>query len=153
MKETLEDKRLVEKFKPGVLSKDGFLGADKRHIHDIIEADARTLAQFGVTREEIADALADLIEAGKKGLGQAVDHGPFEITVFWERGLIPDPFGGRVRSPKLVATVTKKETGETFRFTQLSVHMIREHGFFEGKGSTFRLEPDDIIRFLDLRHS
>jgi hypothetical protein len=28
--------------------------------------------------------------------------------------------------------------------------MIKEHGFFEGKGSTFRIEPLDVINFLEL---
>ena len=32
----------------------------------------------------------------------------------------------------------------------LNIHMIREHGFYEGKDSPFRVEPLDLIRVLEI---
>ena len=32
-------------------------------------------------------------------------------------------------------------SGETLIWSDLSIHLIRDHGFYRGKGSPFRLEP------------
>ena len=36
------------------------------------------------------------------------------------------------------------------RFTPLSVHLIRAHGFYEGKGARYRLAPRTIAAMLRL---
>jgi hypothetical protein len=52
--------------------------------------------------------------------------------------------------PKENVRVVNKKTGEEIRWTALNIHMIKEHGFYEGKGSPFRIEPLDLIRVLEL---
>ena len=151
MKLLPQEEKLRERFDPGKLSRDGFLGDDTRHIHDIIQADGRILSCLGVNREGIADRLQDFIEEGKKGLETTVDLGEYTVQVRWQRGMIPCPFGERGLHHKIIATVFHKKLGKTFRFSQLNVHMIREHGFFEGKGSLFRLEPRELVRYLDIQ--
>jgi hypothetical protein len=32
----------------------------------------------------------------------------------------------------------------------LIVHLIREHGFFEGRESPYRVDPGDLVRVLEL---
>ena len=66
MKQTPQEKKLYENFKPGKITKEGFLGDDTRHVHDIIEEDAHTLAHLEVTTEQIADRLQYFIDAHKK---------------------------------------------------------------------------------------
>ena len=41
-------------------------------------------------------------------------------------------------------------TGQSLRFNDLHIHLIRDHGFFEGH-VYHRLEPLDIIHFFDLK--
>ncbi len=36
------------------------------------------------------------------------------------------------------------------RWTDLSIHLIETHAFFQGKGSAFRLEPAELAAFLKL---
>ena len=68
MKQTPLEKKVIDNFKPGKITKDGFLGDDKRHVHDIIKEDLLTLSKLGVELEEIADRLQYFIEEGKNGL-------------------------------------------------------------------------------------
>lgn len=134
-----------------MITKEGFLGDDTRHIHDIIEEDAHTLAQLNVSPEQIADRLQYFIEEGKKGLETPVDLEDFRTQVIWRRGMLPSPFGDPKRLyHKIVATVRNKKRQKEITYSQLNVHMIRDHGFFEGKGSVFRLEPEEVIEILEI---
>ncbi len=65
--------------------------------------------------------------------------------------MLPSPFGDPKRLyHKIVATVVNKKLNKELRYTQLNVHMILDHGFFEGKGSVFRLEPEDVVEILEI---
>lgn len=151
MKLTPQEKENMQLFLPGTISRDGFLGDDPRHVHEIVEADRRELDRLGVDQEQVADRLAYFIEEGEKGLETTVDLGDFTSQVRWQRGLILCPFGDKRRLPKLIATVCRKKEDRCIRFAKLNEHMIREHGFFEGRGSPFRLDPADLVRFLDIQ--
>jgi hypothetical protein len=35
-------------------------------------------------------------------------------------------------------------------YTPISIHLIREHGFYQGKGSLYRLDPEEVAKFLEL---
>lgn len=43
-----------------------------------------------------------------------------------------------------------RKTGQYWRGAGLLVHLIREHHFFEGKGSPYRIEPEHAARVLNL---
>lgn len=148
MKQTPEEQKREIRFQAGQIAKSGFLGDDTRHVHDIIRADEKVLAQSGWSREEIADRLSRLMDEGEKGLEGEVDLGEYVVRVHWSRGLIPCPFGEPGLHSKIVVHVFNKTWEKEIRYTQLSVHMIRKHGFWGGKGSVFRLEPKDVIRLL-----
>ena len=65
--------------------------------------------------------------------------------------MLPSPFGDPKRLyHKIVATVQNKALNKKLTYTQLNVHMIRDHGFFEGKGSIYRLEPEELVEFLEI---
>lgn len=151
MKETPQEKLLHENFEPGHITKEGFLGHDTRHVHDIIEADSHTLARLGVSREQIADRLQYFIDEAKKGLEGPVELEHFIAQIRWSRGMLPSPFGGAKRLyHKIVATVRNTRLQREIRYTQLNVQMIREHGFFEGQGSVFRIDPEEVVTVLEI---
>jgi hypothetical protein len=151
MKQTFQEKTKRINFEPGHITKDGFLGTDERHIHDIIRADEMTLARLGIDIDQIAERMQAMIEKGKEGLESPVQSEVYLIQVQWDRGMLPCPFGERGLHHKLVVTVSNEKLNRSIRFSQLSVHMIRAHGFFGGKGSLFRIEPEEIVRILDVR--
>ena len=151
MKLNPQEKALMHLFGPGVISKEGFLGLDTRHVHDIIQTDLRELARLDLDQKDVGERLSYFIDEGKKGLERTVDLGDYAVQVRWQRGLILCPFGERRRLPKLIATVCNKKLDQCIRYSQLNVHMIQEHGFFEGTGSPFRLNPVELVRLLDIQ--
>lgn len=153
MKQPPIEQKLLDNFKPGTITKDGFLGDDDRHVHDIIKEDLLTLSRLGVEAEAIAERLQYFIEEGKKGLETKVDLGDFAVQISWDRGLLPCPFGEPRRQHKIIATLVNKKLNKEIKYSQLNVHMIKEHGFFEGKGSTFRLEPEELVEVLELKRA
>ena len=144
MKQQPEEQNIRQNFEPGKISKDGFLGEDTRHIHDIIQEDQRTLSRLRLSREDVAKCLQWVIEEGKKGLEGIVDMDDFTIQVRWARGMVPCPFGETGLHHKLLVTVYLKKLRKEITYTQLSVHMIADHGFWGGRASTYRLDPEDV---------
>jgi len=151
--EPLWDK-VQENMKAGVISKDGFLGMDLRKLIDIIAQDTEEVIAHGSSCEEIADAMERIMILGRVGFGNPVTvDKKFIVTVEDSRGVMPCPFGHKGTYPKENVKVVNLRTGEEIRWTALNIHLIREHGFFEGVGSPFRVPPEAIIRILELNNT
>ncbi|MFP4052882.1 MAG: hypothetical protein ACLFV7_03360 [Phycisphaerae bacterium] len=153
MRKTPDEQRLMERMAPGVLCREGFLGDDPRDLTEIIETDNAAVEKLGVSHPQIADALADLLRKAVNGLGVPVKVDLADSregrAVFRESmGRIPSPWGGHV-APKGEVELTDAESGEVLlRFTPLSVHLAREHGFYQGRGTRYRIEPEAAVKLL-----
>ena len=105
MKQTPEEKLVRRNFLPGHLTRDGFLGSDSRHIHDIVAADARRLESLKIQIKQIGSTMRRFLVAGKDGLGMPVAVKPhFTVEVRWMRGMLPCPFMDCGLHHKLVST-------------------------------------------------
>ncbi len=139
-----------EMMQPGVLCKDGFLGADKRLVKDIIEEDLATIKKLGMSVDEISDRMTELTAKGSDLMEREVSvENRYSIKVRDDRGPAPDPFGG---SPQRKGDTLLKDykTGKAVVWNDLTIHMIREYGFFGGRGEKYRIEPDVLINILGL---
>lgn len=149
MKETPEQKDQKEKLLPGTISAEGFLGDDSRGLADIIRDDLAVVERLGFTQQKLAGRMRELTEAGKTGLGRQVEvDGKFAVTVTDVMGAIPCPFSDNYRTTKQVTQVTSLLSGQTWRWSDLNIHMIGEHGFFEGLGSPFRMDPEELVQLI-----
>ncbi len=151
MKQTPEYDRIQAQMQKGVITLDGFLGDDSRKLVDIIVADTLTVHKRRTTHEAIVERMEHFKNLGLKGLGNFItldEH--FEVKVETVRGLLPSPFGGPGMYGKTNTTVHNKRLGRTITYTDLHIHFIRDHGFYEGIGSPFRLEPDALIEILEV---
>ncbi len=150
MKESPDQKALRDRLMPGKISAEGFLGEDRRLPGEIIAEDLAVLNRAGITQQEAADRLAQLTEAGKPALGAPVDFNEYlQVTVTDDRGSIPCPFADAYRAPKRLTEVVDRHSGQTWQWSDLNIHMIRDHGFFEGRGSYFRIEPEQVLKLLE----
>ncbi|MDD4573758.1 MAG: hypothetical protein PHR69_06030 [Sphaerochaeta sp.] len=151
MKQTPEFDRIQQQMQPGIIALDGFLGDDKRKLIDIIASDNTIVRKHNRTHEDIAAKMIHFKECGLAGLGEFItldEH--FEVKVESVRGLLPSPFGGPGMYGKVNTTVVNKTLGRQVVYTDLHIHFIADHGFYEGKGSPFRLEPLDLIEILEV---
>jgi hypothetical protein len=152
MKQTVQMKEVQEKMKPGIITRDGFLGTDTRNLIDILVKDDATVKRMNLDHQIIANRMIELREAGLRGLGNFIHVEPhYEIRVDSVRGKLPCPFGDPGIFPKTNTVVRNLKQKREITYTDLNIHMIIVHGFYEGKGSAFRLEPEELVRVLDIQ--
>lgn len=152
MKLTPDLQRAQDRMKPGVISLHGFLGTDPRNLLELLTADQDTVNSLGLTHEQIADRLDALAGQARAGLGSPVlVEGRYELLYEEVKGSIRSPFGSPARFPKDTVRLRDRATGESLQWSSLTVYMIREHGFYEGIGSPYRIDPTRAARLLHLR--
>ncbi|MBN1126317.1 MAG: hypothetical protein JXA82_15020 [Sedimentisphaerales bacterium] len=152
MKQSPDMKKLEEVLRSGRIVHEGFLGNDPRSLVEIIESDLATVERLGLTCESIAKRMLELTEAARPRYGAWTE--PQEhIRVRCEdvKGSIVCPWPHAGRFVKRITTVHRLDLDKSIQWTDLNTHMIAEHGFFEGKGSFFRLEPDLLAEIIFLR--
>lgn len=146
MKKSPQQQKLEQMLQSSKFSACGFMGNDSRNLWEIIDEDATVTAREGKTMEEIAARMKEITDTGVKGFGDWVQAGKtLQVMVDDNRGMIPCPWPHRVRCLKRITTVRCTKTNAQIRWSDLSVHLIREHGFFQGRGSPYRLEPAALI--------
>ncbi len=143
------DKNLRDLLGPSAFSAEGYLGNDSRTPEEIIEEDKAEMKRLNVTKERIGAALRELYVKADRALGNPVKISE-AITICHDesRGQIPSPFPGDGAFPKGQIKVSDAATGLSFLITPLSIHLIEKHGFFQGKGSKYRIEPSAAARFV-----
>ncbi|MHC5158362.1 MAG: hypothetical protein ACYSOZ_09765 [Planctomycetota bacterium] len=150
MKQSPRDRKLEEVLRSTKLVAGGFMGTDTRHPIEIIEQDVIELGRLGVTAGQVAERMAQLTELAKPRLGNWIDHATLKLRVKSEdyKGTLVCPWPHPGRFEKRITTVEHSESGKQISWTDLNIHMIAEHGFFEGKGAFFRIEPAEIVNIL-----
>ena len=149
MKQTPELDAAQREMRPGVITRSGMLGADTRKLGDILNADHAAVQRLGVTHAAIAARMRDLRDTGAKGLGEEIRVAPdFAIRVDSVRGKLPCPFHHEGLYTKVNTMVCNLALDRAVVYTDLSIHMIEAHGFYEGRGSPFRLDPVDLVEIL-----
>lgn len=147
MKQLPRDRDAADLFRPSKFSGGGFLGTDTRDVERIIAADAAAVETLGATFEAIAARLATIFDKAEAALGEPVELQPGTIATHFEaRGKIPSPFRGDGVFQKGEVAVTETATGKTLYLTRLGINMIGKHGFFQGRGSRYRIEPEDAAK-------
>lgn len=153
MKRSPDTQRVVDRMKPGVLSLEGFLGADARPLEEILDADASAAARLNATHAELAAALRRVFEKARAGQGTDIPLGGHVRVRYDEQmGRIPCPFGAPSAGSGShgCGTFQKGEVtlvdaaGRVLRFSALSVHLIAEHGFYGGRDSRYRIDPAEV---------
>jgi hypothetical protein len=151
MKNSPHDKALRARLGPSKFSAQGFMGSDTRTVEEIIAEDRRWMEQVGITVEKIADDLGEAYRRGREALGGTVDLGDGRTAVYHESmGRVASPFRGDGVFEKGEVVVTDTKNGLQLRLTALGIHLIRRHGFFQGRGSAYRIEPPEAVRVLRL---
>ena len=151
MKQSIQLTRIQEQMKPGVITLSGFLGDDTRNLIDILIEDDGSVRCTSRTHKAIAEKMRYFRDKGREGLGEFIkadDH--FEVRVDSVRGSLPSPFGGPGMYNKVNTTVRNVKLDREVTYTDLHIHFVGDHGFYEGAGSPFRLNPEDLIITLEV---
>ncbi len=149
MKQSPDVEKLEQVLRSSRLVAGGFLGSDTRTPEEIIEEDTAKAERLGQSVSHIAARMKEITEQAKRGLGTVVNiSGRLECRVTDTRGWIPCPWPHPGKYSKAVTHAKRTDTGESAIWSDLSIHMIGEHGFFEGRGSSFRINPARLIDII-----
>lgn len=149
MKKTPDTDRLEAMLRGSRISRSGFMGSDTRPLDEIIASDLAQLASLGRSAEETAEQMRLITEKAAEALGNSVRiNETAEAEVLEAKGSIPCPWPHNVMCRKRLTRLTDTETGDTVQWSDLNIHLIRDHLFFEGHGSDFRIEPRHIVSLL-----
>lgn len=148
MKLSPEMKKATHNMQPGVISAEGFLGNETLKLPDIIARDEGEMEKLELSYIKTSALLRYLLEHGERGLGEPVTvDNKWIVQIIEVKGSLPCPFQDCM-SHKTAVEIERKESGEKIVFTALSIHLMEEHHFLEGKGSPFRLEPHQLKKIL-----
>jgi len=150
MKMTPELKKAMENMEPGIITAEGFLGSDRRTLSTIIDEDAQLMRRLNITPRELAARMRHFMQEGRKGLGEPVTvDNDWLVQTDEARGYLACPWEDGIFR-KVNVTIELKVTGEKLFYTDLLIHMVEEHGFLEGHGSSFRLDLAAVKRVLKI---
>ncbi|HBG27186.1 MAG: hypothetical protein A2Y10_07425 [Planctomycetes bacterium GWF2_41_51] len=149
MKESPEIQKLEKQLRSTNISAFGFMGTDSRSLSEIINSDMSDLSELGVSITKIVSRMKEITAKAESSLGNwtqiddrlqaRVDEAKGHIICPW-----PHPAGCAIR----ITYVRIPETNQDFQWTDLNIHLIEEHNFFEGKGSPYRIEPKELVKII-----
>ena len=149
MKESPQTKNLEQILRSSKMVAGGFMGSDSRSVAEIIDADAFEVSKFGYTTEQLSARMQEITDVAKGGLGTWIEiDAQHQAMVEEARGSIPCPWPHLRRYVKRITTVRRLDSSQTIRWTDLNIHLIAEHCFFEGRGSAFRIVPDKLTKVI-----
>ena len=153
-------KELEHRMQPGAFSMKGFLGAGEK-LTEVIAHDKETLNKLDLDFEDLAGGLESLLNVAIESRKEELIIGLFEIRLKSFRGYQKCPWlqeqdnsqctiGGRVQYGSLDWEIKNRKIDLLLSGPGLIVHLIRDHHFFEGLASPYRVDPLQLARLLEL---
>lgn len=152
MKMTPALAQAAAKMQPGGISRGGFFGHDERDLPTLLDDHHAACRRLGVSHQAIGAAMRRIGHAGHAGFGSPIIvAGKWEVTADENRGKIPCPFAHPGIFQKTVYAVKNLRLGKTVRYSELSIHLVYAHGFFQGRGAPFHNDPVLLVDVLEVK--
>ena len=149
MKKKHEMEKLENVLRSSRIVAGGFMGHDNRDVSEIVKADTGTVELLGHTLKDVAARMQEITDLATAGLGVHVEvSGNLMACVDEAKGKIICPWPHPASFDKRLTTVEAADSDDEITWSDLHIHMIGEHGFFEGLGSSMRIEPGRLIKLI-----
>ena len=145
---------LEKDMRPGAASRAGFLGKGERLLDVLALDNAYVIDELGLTHQELARHLRLV---GAVGLKLRINKGPTEFTYHGRkykvkvecfRGYQDSPFEDGTKT-NCNATLWNLGNGKQIHYSLLVPEMIVRYGFYEGKGTPYRVDPRAVLAVFD----
>ena len=149
MKESPQAQKLEEVLRSSKLIAGGFMGDDLRSFFEVIDDDITALSHLGYTTKQVANCMQKITDTAISGFGTWVKLDQRRETKVDEaKGFLVCPWPHPGRFAKRVTTVRLIDTEQIIKWSDLNIHLIAEHGFFEGRGSAYRIKPKELTNII-----
>jgi hypothetical protein len=146
---------LEKDMSPGALSDAGFLGREESLLAVMASDNRFVVDESGLTHQELAKHLHAMGAIGARQLktdkseAEFLYHGRrYKVTFVYSRGYQDSPFRDGTKHSSN-AIVTNLENGARLRYGLLVPYMIERYGFYEGRGTSYRVEPRQVLEVFD----
>jgi hypothetical protein len=145
-------------------SSEGFLGKDESLLSVLAEDNDLVRNKYKNTHQQMAKPLIDFLAAYRSEENEKVNGYVFltypknslhpqryKIRVVGTKGFQPSPFMDGTSSGSLME-IENLDNGAKVNTAVLVFELIKRYGFYEGKGTPYRLKPEDLVAafpFLD----
>jgi hypothetical protein len=148
---------LEKAMRPGAASTAGFLGKDEKLL-DVMAADNKYVVdELRLTHQELAKHLHAMGAVwlwqlkNKTPEAEFLYHGQkFKVKGVSTFGFQDSPFDDGTKSGSNV-TVHNLSNGKKLEYALLVPYMIERYGFYEGKGTSYRVDPRKVAEVFDLQ--
>ena len=136
---------------------EGFLGDDERLI-DVMARDNDFVQSIGLTHRDLAIPLMQICQHAHEERKRLKRWKSVELNhagILWRvdfvefKGFQYSPFNDQT-STNMDYVLTNLESGKSIEFSGLVPMMIERYGFYEGRGTSYRVEPKKIVDVLGL---
>ena len=152
----LSIEKLEEIMRPGYSSGAGFLGKDESLIEIMVE-DNDYVTSRGLSHRDLAIPLLQISNRAKSMLVQGSRIVEFEHAgIKWKvemtpyRGFQASPFNDGTKT-NFDFVITNLDNKQKLEYSELVPIMVERYGFYEGKGTKYRVKPAEIIKVLGLK--
>ena len=146
---------LEKAMRPGAASMAGFLGKDEKLLEVIAADNKYVVDELGSTHQDLAKHLhamgavwlwqlkykqleSEFLYRGRK----------FKVKGVSTFGFQDSPFSDGTKSGSNV-TVHNLSNGKNLEYALLVPYMVERYGFYEGKGTSYRVDPRKVVEVFD----
>ena len=149
MKKSPQGQKLEQMLHSSKIVAGGFMGIDTHTVDEVIDADLAELTKLGKSATELAERMQQITDSAESGLGTWVQIDDCRQAMVEEaKGALVCPWPHAGKFYKRVTIIKNTKSGQTLQWSDLNIHFIEQHGFFEGRGSVFRLEPRELVQLI-----
>jgi hypothetical protein len=144
---------LEKEMRPGKSSMAGFLGKEENLLDVLAMDNDFVLGKHKLTHQELARHLHIVAAIAHKNYKEATQKTGFEFRYHGEsyrvkltcyRGFQESPFEDNTRA-SCDAAIENLKNGKKLGYSLLVPHMMERYGFYEGKGTPYRVDPAAVL--------
>ncbi len=132
----------------------GFLGKVEKLLEVLANDNETVIAKLGLTHQQLAQhlhalgAIGTLLESQGKPTEFLYHDRRFRLELEHSRGYQHSPFHDGTKHSSN-ATITNLDTQQKLDYALLVPFMIERYGFYEGHGTEYRVDPQEVVSVLD----
>jgi hypothetical protein len=144
---------LEDRLRPDKKANTTFLGKNESLLSVLMKDNEKVIKHLSLTHQKLAEVMGFvqniwLQNGAKSEVEFSLEGRRYLVRGITWKGFVSSPFGDEAEGG-IDLIVTNLENSAVLRYSGLMPDLIWRYGFYEGKGSPYRVEPDAIVKVFD----